>query len=76
MNICYMCKKPIRNWITMCNECKDKRNYYAAIVSTNKKRLKQLLNKRELNKEWIEKFKTQTNNVIKNWEIILTFKKY
>jgi hypothetical protein len=50
----------------MCNECKDKRNYYAAIVSTNKKRLKQLLNKRELNKEWIEKFKIQTNNIIKN----------
>lgn len=76
MNQCYICKKQIRNWITMCNECKDKRNYYAAIVSTNKKRLKQLLNKRELNKEWIEKFKIQTNNIIKNWEIILTFKRY
>ena len=75
-NKCYMCWKNIRYWITICTECKDKRNYYSAIVSTWKKRLKELLNKRELNRERIERFKTQTNTIIKNWEVVLTFKRY
>lgn len=75
-NTCYMCNAHIRNWITLCNECRDKRNYYAALVSTWKKRLKELLNKRELNKEWLERFKVQTKNIVKNSENVLTFKRY
>lgn len=75
-NKCYMCNAPIRYWITLCNNCRDKRNYHAAIISTNKKRLTQLLNKRELTNEWLTKFKTHSNNIIKNWEVVLMFKRY
>lgn len=75
INHCYMCKAQIRNWITLCNECRDKRNYHAALVSMAKKRLKELLNKRDLNKERIEKIKKQTDNIITNWTIVLTFKR-
>lgn len=39
-NLCRVCNKEIRFWITICDDCRDKRNYYAAKVSINKKRLR------------------------------------
>ena len=73
MNYCRVCNKQIRYWISLCNECRDKRNYHAALVSTNKKRLIQTLNKRKLDKEWLDTVKIQSENILKNWEIVLSY---
>ena len=50
-NKCRVCWKDIRPGVTICEDCRDERNYYAAIVSTNKKRLKQTLTERKITKE-------------------------
>ena len=42
-NVCKVCGKEIRIWVSICESCRDERNYYAAIVSTNKKRLQKSL---------------------------------
>lgn len=40
-NLCRVCWKNIRPGVTICESCRDERIYYWAMVSTNKKRLKQ-----------------------------------
>lgn len=45
---CRVCWKDIRPGVTICEDCRDERNYYAAIVSTNKNRLKQKILKRDI----------------------------
>ena len=72
-NLCRVCGKEIRLWITICDDCRDKRNYYAAKVSTNKKRLKQTLTERKMTREWLNKIAIQSNNILENWEILLTY---
>lgn len=54
--------------------CRDERIYYWAMVSTNKKRLKQTLNERKVTREWLDKLANQSNNILENWEILLTYK--
>lgn len=71
--ICRVCGKQVRPWVTIYEDCRDERNYYAAIVSTNKKRLQKTLTERKVTKEWLEKINTQTNNILENWEILLTY---
>ena len=72
-NICRVCGKQIRPWVTICEDCRDERNYYSAIVSTNKKRLSKTLTERKITKEWLNKVSTQAGNIIENWEILLTY---
>lgn len=72
LNTCKQCNKPIRYWITLCNECRDKRNYLAANVSMWKKRLIHILKERKLTKEWLDRVETQSSRIIKYWNKILT----
>lgn len=44
------------------------------MVSTNKKRLKQTLNERKVTRERLDKVANQSNNILENWEILLTYK--
>jgi hypothetical protein len=44
------------------------------MVSTNKKRLKQTLNERKVTREWLDKVANQSNNILENGEILLTYK--
>ena len=72
-NICRVCWRNVRPWVTICEQCRDERNYYAAIVSTNKKRLKQTLTERKITKEWLDRVANQSANILENWEILLTY---
>ena len=72
--ICRVCWKNIRPGVTICESCRDERIYYWAMVSTNKKRLKQTLNERKVTREWLDKVANQSNNILENWEILLTYK--
>lgn len=72
-NLCRVCWTEIRFWITLCEDCRDRRNYYAAKVSTNKKRLRKTLTENKLTNEWLERVAIQSNNIIENWNIVLEF---
>ena len=72
-NICRVCGKGVRSWVTICENCRDERNYYAAKISTNKKRLIKTLTERKFTKEWLDRVATQSGNIIENWEILLTY---
>lgn len=72
-NICRVCWRNIRPWVTICESCRDERNYYAAIVSTNKRRLKQTLNERKITKEWIDRVAVQSSSILENGEVLLTY---
>lgn len=72
--ICRVCWKNIRPGVTICESCRDERIYYWAMVSTNKKRLKQTLNERKVTREWLDKVANQSNNILENGEILLTYK--
>lgn len=73
-NLCRVCWRNIRPGVTICESCRDERIYYWAMVSTNKKRLKQTLNERKVTREWLDKIANQSNNILENWEILLTYK--
>lgn len=73
-NLCRVCWRNIRPGVTICESCRDERIYYWAMVSTNKKRLKQTLNERKVTREWLDKVANQSNNILENWEILLTYK--
>ena len=72
-NLCRVCWKEIRHWITICEDCRTERNYYAAKVSLNKKRLIKTLNERKINREWLDRVASQSGNIIENWETLLTY---
>lgn len=71
---CRVCWIDIRPWVTICESCRDERIYYWAMVSTNKKRLKQTLNERKVTRERLDKVANQSNNILENGEILLTYK--
>lgn len=73
-NLCRVCWRNIRPWVTICESCRDERIYYWAMVSTNKKRLKQTLNERKVTREWLDKVANQSSNILENGEILLTYK--
>jgi predicted amidophosphoribosyltransferase len=68
-NLCRVCNKEIRFWITICDDCRDKRNYYAAKVSINKKRLKKTLTVKKLTEDWLKRVAIQSNNILENWNL-------
>ena len=73
-NLCRVCWRNIRPWVTICEKCRDEKNYYSATVSVNKKRLKQTLTERKINRERLDRVANQSNNILENWEILLTYK--
>lgn len=73
-NLCRVCWRNIRPGVTICESCRDERIYYWAMVSTNKKRLKQTLNERKVTREWLDKVANQSNNILENGEILLTYR--
>lgn len=68
---CHYCGKEIRPGITLCNECRNEKRYHAAIVSVNKKRMQKTLKQRKLDRDWLEKFWNQSNNILEHWECVL-----
>lgn len=72
-NQCRVCGDIIRPWTTICERCKDERNYYAAKVSVNKKRLIKTLQERKITKERLDRVIKQSNYILENWEILLTY---
>ena len=73
-NTCKRCGNTIRYWISLCNKCRDERNYNAANVSMAKKRLSNILKQKQITKEWLDKVDTQSSRIIKYWNEILTYK--
>lgn len=71
---CRVCWKDIRLWVSICESCRDERIYYWAMVSTNKKRLQKTLTERKVTREWLDRIANQTNNILENGEILLTYK--
>lgn len=72
-NICRVCNRQVRPWVTICEDCRDERNYYAAKVSMNKKRLTKTLSERKITKDWLSRVWREANNILENWEILLTY---
>lgn len=72
--ICHHCGKQIRFWIALCSDCKNKKRYYTAIISQNKKKLKKLLLESKLSLEWFDKFILYSNNIITFWKLLVEFK--
>ena len=66
LNKCRVCGCEIRFWISICTKCKDRRNYHAAIISTNKKRLIKKLNERNITPERAESIEKISNNILQN----------
>lgn len=75
INTCYKCNTPIRNWISLCNNCRSKRNNTAAILSTSKKWLIKLLWKKSVDIEWLNKFNHYAEIINSKANIILSYKK-
>ncbi len=73
--ICTHCGKKIRFWISLCNECENKKRYNAAMVSQNKKKLKNLLEQNCLNIERLNKFIIYSNNIVKYSKVVMEYKK-
>ena len=71
---CRVCWKDIRPWVSICESCRNERIYYWAMVSTNKKRLQKTLTERKVTREWLDKVANQSNNILENGEILLTYK--
>ena len=72
-NICRVCWIQVRPWVTICEQCRDERNYYAAIISVNKKRLTKTLKERKITKEWMNRVAVQSSNILENCEILFTY---
>lgn len=72
--VCRVCGKQVRPGVTICESCRNERIYYGAMVSTNKKRLKQTLTERKVTRERLDKVANQSNNILENGEILLTYK--
>lgn len=74
INKCRRCWVEIRKWISLCYDCEDIKKSCYAKFSTNKKRLNNLLAKRDLNKERFDKFNVYVKNILDSIKDIFTFK--
>ena len=72
-NLCRVCHKEIRRWISICDKCKNERNYYAAKVSVSKKRLREILEERKMTEDWLSRVAVQSWNILENWTIVLKY---
>lgn len=74
---CLNCGKESK-W-ELCRDCKEKKHQAGALISQNKKKLRNLLDKSILEPENYSKFILYTDNIKKRWEIYMGFvakKKY
>ena len=70
---CIVCKK--ESWKSKyCWDCRDKKQNASSIVSQNKKKLKKLMNDRELTPERLDKFILYSNNIIEHWKIVIKYR--
>ena len=56
-----------------CRKCKEEQHRAWAIISQNKKKLRNLLDQNILQPELYEKFILYTDNIKKQWEIYMSF---
>lgn len=68
---CLRCGKDSK--YEFCRECKEIKHRSWAIISQNKKKLKNLLEHNILEPELFEKFILYTDNIIKEWRIYMSF---
>ena len=68
---CLNCGKESK-W-ELCRDCKEKKHQAGALISQNKKKLKNLLEKSILVPENYTKFILYTDNIRKRWEIYMGF---
>ena len=57
----------------LCRKCKEEKHRAWAIISQNKKKLKNLLDENILDPETFSKFLLYTDNIKKYWEIYMEF---
>lgn len=70
---CMRCGKESK-W-ELCRECKEIKHRAGAIISQNKKKLKNLIEWNILEPEKFSKFILYTDNIIKEWKIYMEFVK-
>ena len=70
---CMRCGKESK-W-ELCRECKEVKHRAGAIISQNKKKLKNLIEWNILEPEKFSKFILYTDNIIKEWKIYMEFVK-
>lgn len=68
---CMRCGKESK-W-ELCRECKEVKHRAGALISQNKKKLRNLLDKNILEVENYNKFILYTDNIIKEWKIYMEF---
>ena len=71
---CKFCWAKIISWRKLCNKCKDTRNYHAAIVSVNKKRLIKKLQQRAVTQEWLDSVIKIVKIISEHTQILLMYK--
>lgn len=70
---CMRCGKESK-W-ELCRECKEIKHRAGALISQNKKKLKNLIEWNILEPEKFSKFILYTDNIIKEWKIYMEFVK-
>ena len=70
---CMRCGKESK-W-ELCRECKEVKHRAGALISQNKKKLKNLIEWNILEPEKFSKFILYTDNIIKEWKIYMEFVK-
>lgn len=68
---CLRCGK--ENKYEFCRECKEIKHRSWALISQNKTKLKNLLDKNILEPELFNKFILYTDNIIREWKIYMEF---
>lgn len=68
---CMRCGKESK-W-ELCRKCKEEKHKAGALISQNKKKLRNLLDDNILTPENFEKFILYTDNIRRRWEIYMSF---
>lgn len=68
---CLRCGK--ENKYEFCRECKEIKHRSWALISQNKKKLRNLLDRNILEPELFNKFILYTDNIIREWKIYMEF---
>lgn len=70
---CIKCWK--YSWRSMfCRECRDIKQNHCAMLSSNKNKLRKLLDKTDYNIERFDKFMLYTNNILVHWKVVMEYK--
>lgn len=69
---CLRCWKECKN--ELCRKCEQDKHRASALISQNKKKLKELLNHNILEPELFSKFMLYTDNIITQWRIYMEYR--